>query len=398
MKNKKLFWIFSLAGLCYFIQGWEGLPGLSLFKYFKEELHYPAEKLMVINAVIGLSWLPKILWGWLIDQFKSRRFWITISIAIDLITVLILGIWSLPVIALITFMFINSTDSAIRDVAVDGTVCVEGKKHKLTGKLQCMSWIFITIASIIVGLTGGFIAEHFSYKVAFFGLIPLYFLMLIPTYRYKETVVRKKRNNFKETLTPYKQLLKQTRFLWGCLFLFLYCFSPSFGTPLSYIQRDKFLWSFQFLGILSAICSVCSILGAIVYWKLSKKINVQKWLFYSVFLGAVTTLAYLHFTPVSAIVYGIIFSMVGFFIHLTVLDWMAQNTIDGLEATTFALLCGIHNLSGSCSSFTGAWLYPKVGLKPLIIIASITSFSCLIVIKKIFNKEGGKDVKNTNQN
>lgn len=65
--KKSLFWIYSLSALCYFIQGFEGLPSLSLFKYFKEVLMYPPEKLMTLNAIIGLAWIPKILWGVLQD-------------------------------------------------------------------------------------------------------------------------------------------------------------------------------------------------------------------------------------------------------------------------------------------------------------------------------------------
>jgi len=74
MKNKKLFWIYSLSAICYFLQGFEGLPSLSLFKYFKEVLMYPPEKLMILNAIIGLAWIPKILWGYFVDQFFDDFF------------------------------------------------------------------------------------------------------------------------------------------------------------------------------------------------------------------------------------------------------------------------------------------------------------------------------------
>lgn len=61
--NKKLLTIYILSALCYFIQGIETLPGLSLLKYFKEVLMYPPEKLMLISSLVGLAWIPKILWG-----------------------------------------------------------------------------------------------------------------------------------------------------------------------------------------------------------------------------------------------------------------------------------------------------------------------------------------------
>lgn len=403
MDKKQLFWIYTLSALTYFLQGFEGLPSLSLFKYFKEVLMYPPEKLMILNSIIGLAWIPKILWGFLIDKFLSKKIWIFLSVILDIITVLFLGIWSLPLILLITMMFINSTDSAIRDVAVDGTMCIEGKKFKITGKIQSLQWIFITFATIITGLSGGYIAEHFNYKIGFLLLIPFYLLMLIPSYFYKEKkkiIISKKRyDNYKccskihyekhqinllQALKPYKQIFKNKSFLWVCLFLFLYKYSPSFGTPLSYIERDLFKWSFQFIGVLGTISSIISILGAMIYFKFSNKINIKKWLYYSVFLGACTTLSYLYYTPTSAIIYTVIYSLIGMFIHLIVMDFLAKSSINGLEATTFALLCGINNLSaGTLSSFSGAFFYPIVGLKYLIILSALTSFLCLPLIRKI---------------
>jgi len=388
MKNKKIFWIYSLSALCYFLQGIEGLPALSLLKYFKEVLMYPPEKLMLLNSIIGLAWIPKILWGYFVDQFLSRKIWISISIIIDILTVLFLGIWSLPLVLLISMMFINSTDSAIRDVAVDGTMCIEGKRYNITGKIQSLQWIFITIATIITGLLGGYLADHYSYKIGFLILIPFYLLMFIPLYFYKEKEIKKPKIKLINTLKPYKKILKHKSFLWACLFLFLYKYSPSFGTPLNYIQRDNFNWSFQFIGILETISSIISIFGAMVYWKFSQKINIKKWLYYSVFLGAITTLSYLYYTPISAIIYLCLYSLIGMFIFLIIMDWMAKTSISGLEATTFALLCGINNLAaGSASTFSGAFLYPKIGLQWLIILSAFTSFLCVPIIQKLNIKE-----------
>lgn len=384
MKNKKLFWIYSLSAICYYLQGFEALPSLSLFKYFKEVLMYPPEKLMTLNAIIGLAWIPKILWGYFVDQFLSRKIWITLSLILDIITVLFLGIWSLPLVLLITMMFLNSTDSAVRDVAVDGTMCVEGKKFNITGKIQSLQWIFITIATVITGLLGGYLAEHYSYKIGFLLLIPFYLLMFIPLYFYKEEKIQRQKIKLINTIKPYKQIFKHKSFLWACLFLFLYKYSPSFGTPLSYIERDNFKWSFQFMGILATIASIISIVGAMIYWKICQKINIKKWLRYSVFLGAITTLSYLYYKPYTAIIYLCLYSLIGMVIHLIMMDFLAKSSIKGLEASTFALLCGINNLSaGTASTFSGAILYPIIGLKYLIILSAITSFLCLPIINKL---------------
>jgi hypothetical protein len=190
--------------------------------------------------------------------------------------------------------------------------------------------------------------------------------------------------NLLDSLYSYKELFTNKNFLIAAIFLALYKFSPSFGTPLFYLQRDSFHWSAQWIGTLGAIVSCFEILGAIVFWKYCKRINIKKWLFYSVLIGAVTTLCYLWYTPKTAIIYGISFAIMGMFVHLIVMSFLAKSTIKGKEATSFALLCSVNNLAaGTLSSLAGAWLYPILGLNFLIILSAGTSFLCLPLLKKL---------------
>ena len=167
------------------------------------------------------------------------------------------------------------------------------------------------------------------------------------------------------------------------LFIFLYKYSPSFGTPLFFIQRDMFKWGKLWIGALTTIGTIFGIIGALFYYRMSQRINIKKWLFFSVFLGAVTTLSYLYYTPVTAVVYDILYNLMGMFIFLMVMDFMARSTIKGLEATSFALLCSISNLALVASNLSGALLLPVVGLKWLIVLSAFTSFLCLPLINKL---------------
>lgn len=417
MLNKKLLWFYILSASTYFLQGVEGIPGSALFFYLKETLHFDASTIMYIGSITGLAWLVKPLWGYLIDNFFTKKTWVYVSILGSIVMSLFLGLTPfvfLPV--LIALLTLSSTNTAIRDVAVDGLACVEGKASDTTGHIQAIQWISITIASIIVGLAGGYISEHFNYQLGFLCLIPFYVIMLFIVNRYSESskthdckncklasscpkytfepsiLVTNCPNHVKiiesslsvwDSIKSYKVVFTNKKFLFACLFLFLYKYSPSFGTPLSFIERDTFGWSRFFMGALGAVISCVEITGAILFYKFHKKISVKKYLIYSVWVGALTTLAYLYFTPITAIVYGIVFSMVGMFIFLILMSWMAQTSVTGKEATSFALLCSISNLAGTASSLSGAWLYPIIGLKPLIVLSACTSFACLPLIKKL---------------
>ncbi|MCM8763412.1 MAG: MFS transporter, partial [Candidatus Omnitrophica bacterium] len=360
--NRRLFWIFALSSAVYFTQGIEGLPSQSLFYYLKETLHFSPEKIMVINSILISAWLVKPVIGYIIDNSFSKNLWIFFSVALDIITVLFIGLLNLPIFMLIILLLWNSTNSAFRDVSADGIMCVEGKIHQATGRIQSIQWISISISGLIIGIGGGIIAQKWDYRIGYLCLIPIYILVAIIASFYKETATLNNNANTKNSLLRHlKELLMDKNLLVVALFIFLYKYSPSFGTPLFFIQRDVFKWGKIWIGFLGTIGTVFEICGALLYYKFSTKIKIRKWLFFSVFLGAITTLSYLYYTPVTAVIYNVLYSFIGMFIFLMVMDFMARNTTKGFEATSFALLCSVSNLSLTASNLSGAFLLSKIG-------------------------------------
>ncbi|MFA6357125.1 MAG: MFS transporter [Candidatus Omnitrophota bacterium] len=378
--NKKLFWVFALSSAVYFTQGIEGLPSQGLFYYLKETLHFSPEKIMILGAFTTFAWLVKPLIGYVIDSSLSKRIWIFVSLVLDIIFVLLLGLLQMPLIILVALLALNSSCAAFRDVSVDGIMCVEGKKYQATGRIQSIQWISILIAGLFTGVGGAFIAEKWGYRTGFLLLIPIYLLVALPAYFYNEEQTEKKHS----TLFSDLKILFSDKKIWIIgLFIFLYKFAPSFGTPLFFIQRDSFKWSKMWIGTLTTIATLFGVIGSLFYYKFSQKINLKKWLYFSVFAGALTTLSYLYYTPFSAVAYDVIYSFLGMFIFIMIMDFMARHSIKGLEATSFALLCSINNLSDVASNLSGAFLLPLVGLKWLIVLSALTSFLCLFLINKI---------------
>ncbi len=336
---------------------------------------------MLISSITISAWLVKPGIGYIIDNFFHKKAWIFLALLLDIISVLFLGLLSLPLVILITMIILNSTNTAFRDVAVDGIMCIEGKKYNATGRIQSIQWISISVAGLLTGIGGGYIAEKWGYKGGFLSLIPIYLLVAIPAYFYKEEAIQNKTSS--AFFLDLKKLFANKQLLIIGLFIFLYKYSPSFGTPLFFIQRDTFKWGKIWIGTLGTISTAFGIVGSLIYYKVSQRINIKKWLFFSVFLGAVTTLSYLYYTPATAVIYEVLYSLIGMFIFIMVMDFMARKTVPGLEATSFALLCSISNLALVTSNLSGAFLLPMLGLKWLIVLSSLTSFLCLFLINKI---------------
>lgn len=380
--NKRLFWIFALSSSVYFAQGIEGLPAQGLFYYFKEALHFSPQKIMVISSITLSAWLVKPLIGYLVDNFFNKRTWIFLALIFDVILVSIIGYRQLPVVILVTLLLLNSTNAAFRDVSVDGIMCVEGKKSNTTGKIQSVQWIAISLSGLITGIGGGYIAEKSSYQLGFLCLIPFYLIIGITAFFYSDEHSVKSAS-YRSLGSDLKTLLGDKRLLIIGLFIFLYKYSPSFGTPLFFIHRDQFKWGKLWIGAFETIGTVFQVGGALLYYKFSQRINIKKWLYWSVFFGALTTFSYLYYTPVTAVVYNVLYSFIGMFIFLMVMDFMARNTMKRFEATSFALLCSVSNLALVSSNLSGAFLLPLVGLKWLIVLSALTSFLCLPLIRKI---------------
>ncbi|HAJ56664.1 MAG TPA: hypothetical protein DCL35_02715 [Candidatus Omnitrophica bacterium] len=378
----KLFWVFALSSVVYFTQGIETLPSQGLFYYLKETLRFSPEKIMVISSLITFAWLVKPVIGYVIDNFLNKRAWIFISLASSMLLAVVIGLNHLPLSILIGILIIGSAWTAFRDVAVDGIMCVEGKKHNATGKIQSIQWISISAATLITGIAGGYIAEKWDYRAGFLLLIPVYIVAGIFAYLYKSREPMRA-DTASKFVADLKTIFTNKKLLTAGLFIFLYKYSPSFGTPLFFIQRDVFKWGKVWIGALGTMGTIFAIAGAVLYYKFSQKINIKKWLFFSVFAGALATLSYLHYTPATAIAYDIIYSLVSMFIFLMIMDFMARNSVPGLEAASFALLASLSNIALIASNLSGAYLLPVIGLQWLIVISSVASFLCLFLINKI---------------
>jgi predicted MFS family arabinose efflux permease len=171
--------------------------------------------------------------------------------------------------------------------------------------------------------------------------------------------------------------LKNRQILLCSLFLFFLWFSPSFGTPLLDRMRTVLHMSKVWIGWLDTIGSACGIVGAMVYFKVSKNINMKRWLYYGTIISAIATFAYLYLTPTTLLWYTIIFGVVTQFIHLLMLNLMAMTCPEGTEATTYALLCSLVNCASFFSNMVGAKCFAWFGYNGLIIISGVTTLMCL---------------------
>jgi MFS family permease len=363
--------------IVYFAQGMWYLPNLAITFFLKDTLGFSAAQVATFFSITVIPWLIKPVYG-LISDFvplfgRRRKSYLLLSSGLAAImgTVLTMAgsytYWSLA-----TCFTLMGLGLAFTDVLADALMVENGKRLGLTGQFQAVQWGAISLASILVGVGGGWLAQQKNLAATFliatmFPVITFVMALFVIT----ESRVKFGDGRFRDTWTAIRNAIG-SRTLWIVAgFIFLYNFSPSFGPALTYYATDQLHFSRLFLGTLESIAYASGIIGTAVYFAFSKSFPLKHLIYFAIVAGVIATLAYLGYrSGSSAIALSLAFGSVSMFIQLTFLDLAARACPKQAEATFFALLMSIYNGAIQISQITGGWLYDELGFTPLIFISA----------------------------
>src|SRR2546426_741421 len=245
----------------------------------------------------------------------------------------------------------------------DAMMVENGRPRGLTGAFQSVQWACITVASVLVGVLGGYLAEMRSLRVAFFlaACFPLISLIM-GVFFVRETPTRADKAAFGETWLAIRATLGAREIWLVAGFIFFFWFSPSFGPAFLYYQTDTLKFSQQFIGHLAAIGALSGVVGAFVYAPLSRQVPLKRIMNFSIGFGVAGTLAYLLYRgTTSAVIITVSFGSISMIMQLAFLDLAAKACPRHVEATFFALLMSVFNLGVQLSGNVGARLDDVVG-------------------------------------
>jgi predicted MFS family arabinose efflux permease len=257
-----------------------------------------------------------------------------------------------------------------------------GKPLGLTGAFQSVQWAAINVATIVVGVVGGYLAEDRNLRGAFLVAAAFPFIAFVMGAGFiHEMRAKSQREELREMWRGIRRAMRE-RTLWVVTgFIFFWTFSPSIGIPLFYFQTDTLKFSQQFIGMLGSLSAGAAIVGAAVYAPLSRRLSLQRIIVYSIGAGVIGTLAYLVYKDRwSAIAIDTLFGGMGMIVQLAFLDLAAKACPKHAEGTFFALLMSVYNLGVQGSQVTGGYLYDYVGYIPLVLIsAAFTALTWFLV-------------------
>ena len=375
-----------LFAIVYFAQCMVYLPDQVVSIVFKER-GLPAGQLATFSWIITIPWFIKPAYGLLSDFVPiagtRRRSYFLIMAALATVSAITVSLMTgAPYWALTTMITLLWLGVGFTDVLTDALMVENGKPLGLTGTFQSVQWAALSASSILVGVAGGYLAEHRAFAAAFalvacFPLISLLMAWLVV----QEPPARPNLEGLGETWAALRQATGR-RDLWLVAgFIFFWAFSPSFGPAFFYYQTDTLHFSQTLIGALASVGAAASIAGAWAYARLARRFPLKRLIVWSIGAATVGSVAYLAYGGVvSAAVITVIFGAVGMTTQLAFLDLAAKACPARAEATFFALLMSIYNLGTRSSEWTGANLYDWLGYTPLVLISTAFTAAAWLLV------------------
>jgi MFS family permease len=375
-----------LFGVVYFAQGMWSIPDQAITMVLKDE-GFKAGEVATFFLITTFAWNVKPVYGLLSDfvpLFGSRRrnyfLLTTASTAAAGLTLALRE--DHPYGWLVALVGLMGAGLAFTDVLTDALMVEAGRARRLTGAFQAVQWAAGGTARLLVGVVGGWLARHRDLRTAFglatcFPVVSFAIILLFV----RDAPARFDRAALLATWRAIRDALR-TRTIWLVAgFIFFYAFSPSFGTALTYYQKDVLGFSEQLIGNLRSIGAAGAIVGAAIYAPLSRRRPLKTLIVAAIGLSAGTTLAYTAYVDVTtAVVVDAVTGCVGMLALLSFLDLAARACPRGVEATFFALLMSVYNVGIAVSDWAGGHLYDWLGLQPMILIsAALTALAWALV-------------------
>jgi predicted MFS family arabinose efflux permease len=392
-------WFFAIV---YAVEGIgqakSGIVWQPLTYFLKETQGWDPVRISVSLAVFDLPWVIKPLWGAISDfvplfGFRRRPYLVLANLAAVLAFARVATL-NTPA-ALIPAITVTSVAMAVSSTLCGALLVETGQKHDASPGLVNQQWLFYNIAQMAAVLLAGYLIEilppagalHAAAWIA--AVAPL--SVVASVWLIHEDRARIDLPALRARLAALVSAFR-SRNLWLVAgFLFLYYFSPGFGTPLYFEMTDRLGFSQGFIGVLSSVSAGGWILGGVLHkWRLHR-LSQPALLRLSIAGGVVTTLSYLLVDGyVSAVAIWLLSGVAAMIAMIATLSLAAEACPEGAEGFAFAGLMSIINLATPLSDTAGSMLYEHVfhrELAPLIIVsAAATALVFVLVPLMVFRR------------
>jgi len=389
----------------YFVQGILGLARLAVSFFLKDDLGLTPAEVAALTGISALPWIVKPLFGFISDGLPilgyRRRPYLILSGFLGTISWLALATlvnnaWQATLVILLT-----SLSVAISDVIVDSLIVERAREESLSqsGSLQSLSWGSSALGGLITAYFSGFLLQHLSSNQVF--EITASFPLIVSAVAWLIAENKITKDDRESQISPVKGQITQ---LWGAIkqkqvwlpiaFLFAWQATPTADSAFFFFSTNELGFEPEFLGRVRLVTSFASLIGIFLFQRYLKTVPFRSILGWSTVIAAVLGMTTLLLVTHTNRALGIddrwfslgdslILTVVGQITWMPVLVLSARLCPKGVEATLFALLMSIWNLSGLLSHELGALLTSWLGVTEsnfdnLWLLVTITNLSTLL--------------------
>ncbi|CAI5719842.1 unnamed protein product [Hyaloperonospora brassicae] len=389
------------------------LCSLGTSYYLNETLALLPAQSEALRATAAIPWIVKPLYGLLSDSVPiggtRRKSYLLIFSAVAATAYFALSVPGLIVTyerALVALV-VASLGIAFCDVVIDGKVveAARSEREDMAGNLQTLSWISLSIGSVLGSMVSGYALNSFGPLGVFFitAMGPLS-VMLISIRIEEAAYVPQEDVGFLRTVQDQCRALASVvvdPICWRpMLWIFLSnALPPSVGEAMFTFKTSELGFTKSFLGFISTAGSFTLLGTTAVYNAYFRDMPFRR-MFFRIQLAS-ACVSFAEFVLVSRLnlafgvgdrffIFGdeILSDVVARLKHMPSLVLCAKICPPGIEGTMFALLMSIYNFSWSVASYGGSWLcsYLQIsktnfaGLATAVIIRSVAKVVPLLLL------------------
>jgi len=382
-------------GIVYVVEGLGQTGGLIAqpLTYFLKESHgWTPVQVTAFLTLFNLPWVIKPLYGAVSDfvpLFGYRR-----KTYLVLANLLAIGAFLWVARAtdpgeLAFALLLTAYGMAISSTLCGALLVENGQKFGASGRFVNQQWLWFNIASMAAEVVGGVLVQHLSPAGALhvsalvIAVPPL--ALIWGTWALVDE--KKTSINLPELKNSFRGLVAafRSRKLWiVAVFLFLYYFSPGFGTPMFYHMTDDLKFSQEYIGILGSISSGGWIVGGVLYDRYLDHLPSKTLLNLSIAFGALTTASFLLLaSETSAAILNFCSGFATMLATVATLRVAAEFAPQRSEGFAFAALTSIINLAQAAGENVGSFLYQQVfhnNLTPLIVVSALATAVAFVLV------------------
>ncbi|MGF1590306.1 MAG: folate/biopterin family MFS transporter [Pleurocapsa sp.] len=389
----------------YFVQGILGLARLAVSFFLKDDLGLTPAEVAALTGITALPWIIKPLFGFVSDGLPifgyRRRPYLVLSGLLGTASWIALATLVDDALTATLVILLTSLSVAISDVIVDSLIVERAREESLTqsGSLQSLSWGASALGGLLTAYFSGLLLQHLSSSQVF--MITAAFPLIISAVAWVIAEEKIDPGDLEVKESPVKGQIKQ---LWVALkqkpvwlpiaFLFVWQATPTADSAFFFFSTNELGFEPEFLGRVRLVTSFASLVGIFLFQRYLKTVPFRKILGWSTVIAAVLGMTTLLLVTHTNRALGIddhwfslgdslILTVVGQITWMPVLVLSARLCPKGVEATLFALLMSIWNLSGLLSHEFGALLTSWLGVtesnfERLWLLVIITNLSTLL--------------------